>query len=246
MSDIYSIARMGMLEGQRRLESISANAQSASLPGYKRRVPVVRPFELDPAQVTMAGTSANPASPSPHALDHVDLRPGQTLTTGRALDLSIQGGNHFFALSDGARTWLTRDGSFVVGADGYLTGERGLRVQGIGGDIRLDTADVQVLPDGRIQRNGVDVAAIELFAPDDTARLAPGTGALVAAGASGIHPVDAASTHILAGTLESSNAGAATEMVDLLALTRQFESLARVTQGYDDLLGRTIEKLGDI
>ena len=43
-----------------------------------------------------------------------------------------------------------------------------------------------------------------------------------------------------------SNAGASTEMVDLLTLTRQFESLVRVTQGYDELLGRAIQKLGEV
>jgi flagellar basal body rod protein FlgG len=48
------------------------------------------------------------------------------------------------------------------------------------------------------------------------------------------------------GFVESSNAAANNEVLGLVALTRQVESLVRVTQGYDDVLGRTIQRLGEI
>jgi flagellar basal body rod protein FlgG len=34
-------------------------------------------------------------------------------------------------------------------------------------------------------------------------------------------------------------------MLDLMTLSRQFESLSRVLQNYDEALGRVIEKLGE-
>ena len=167
------------------------------------------------------------------------------MATGRPLDVAIEGEDLFFALTDGVKTWLTRAGAFRLNPEGVLVDERGLRVQGVGGDIKLDNAGVEIRPDGQIVRDGVAVAALQLFRPNDRAALEPAGGALMAA-AQGAQPAEFGTGRVRASTLESSNAGASTEMVDLLALTRQFESLVRVTQGYDELLGRAIQKLGEV
>lgn len=238
MSDLYTIASIGLLDGQQRLDAISRNAASASVPGFKRQVASQRSF-------TSALTRNESAVPAPAAPSRVDLRAGAIVQTGRALDVAIETSDLFFALSDGAQTWLSRAGAFHIDATGLLVGERGLRVQGTGGDIRLDNADVEIRSNGQIMRNGVAVAALQLFAPIEPTRLAPDGGALLMA-AEGMLPAEFGSVRLRSGALESSNAGSGTEMVDLLALSRQFESLIRVTQGYDELLGRTIQKLGEI
>jgi flagellar basal body rod protein FlgG len=62
----------------------------------------------------------------------------------------------------------------------------------------------------------------------------------------GFVPAESDSNRVRAGALEGSNTDAAQEMIDLVALSRQFESLSRVVQTYDDMLGRTIQKLGDL
>lgn len=246
MSDVYSITSVGMLDGQRRLETISQNAASASVPGYRRQVAATRSFaaDLDPGAAAATGTPAGQALPEPTA-QRIDLRPGQFIATGRALDVTIEADDLFFAVSDGTQTWLTRAGAFEIGADGLLVGERGLRVQGTAGDIRLEGSDVEIRPDGQIVRDGVVVAALQLFRPHERAGLLHAGGALIAAPA-GMQSAATGGVRLRSGGLESSNAGAATEMVDLLTLTRQFESLVRVTQGYDELLGRTIQKLGEV
>jgi flagellar basal body rod protein FlgG len=238
MSDLYTIAAIGLQDGQHRLEAISHNAASASVPGFKRRVAAQRSFASDLAR----GEPATSASAAPI---RVDLRAGPIAPTGRALDVAIESSDLFFALSDGTQTWLSRAGAFHIDANGLLVGERGLRVQGTGGDIRLDSANVDIRPDGQIMRDGVAVAALQLFAPAERAKLAPAGGALLTA-AEGALPAETGSVRLRSGALEGSNAGSGTEMVDLLALSRQFESLIRVTQGYDELLGRTIQKLGEV
>jgi flagellar basal body rod protein FlgG len=58
--------------------------------------------------------------------------------------------------------------------------------------------------------------------------------------------VAADAIRIRSGTLEASNTDATREMLSLMTLSRQFESLSRVLQSYDDLLGRTIQKLGEV
>jgi flagellar basal body rod protein FlgG len=61
-----------------------------------------------------------------------------------------------------------------------------------------------------------------------------------------MQPADAAEGRIRSGMLEASNTDASREMLSLMAVSRQFESLSRVLQSYDELLGRTIQKLGEV
>lgn len=173
----------------------------------------------------------------------VDLRPGEPIATGRALDLAIEGDDLFFALTDGVRTWLTRAGAFRLDADGVLVGEGGLRVVGRDGDVRLAREDVDVRRDGQILHEGVAVAALQLFRPAERAALRAAGGTLLSA-AGGVLAAEPGAGRLRSGFLEASNADAARELVGLVALTRQFESLARVGQGYDDMLGRAIAQFG--
>ena len=243
MSDLYGIARIGFDDGRHRLEAIGLNAANAARPGYRRQ------FALDatPGPEAAAGTSARARTGASVAEPGgpVDLRPGAPIGTGRSLDLAIEDEELFFALTDGERTWLTRAASFRLDAEGVLVGERGLRVVGRDGEIRLDGEDVEVRRDGQIVRDGVVVGALQLFRPNDRSSLRSAGGALLSAG-SGEHAVEAGTGRLRSGFVEGSNAEPGRDLVELVALTRQFESLARVTQGYDELLGRAIQQLGAV
>lgn len=47
------------------------------------------------------------------------------------------------------------------------------------------------------------------------------------------------------GFLENSNVSSTYEMTTLVHAMRHFESMQRVAQGYDDMLGTAIRKLGE-
>jgi flagellar basal-body rod protein FlgF len=240
MSDIYGIVGVGLVDGQQRLEAASLNAAHASTPGYRRQVAASRAS----AQAFEAALAAGDEAAAPRRTRGVDLREGQLVGTARALDVAIDGAEGFFGLSDGQRVWLTRAGSFRIDADGLLVGEGGLRVQGSHGDIALEPGEVEIRADGRLVRDGVTLATLKLFRPAAGAALEPGRGSLLAA-AGGIEALDTP-VRLRSGFVESSNAAANNEVLGLVALTRQVESLVRVTQGYDDVLGRTIQRLGEI
>ncbi|MGH7715782.1 MAG: flagellar basal body rod C-terminal domain-containing protein, partial [Vulcanimicrobiaceae bacterium] len=98
-----------------RLEIASQNLANASTDGFRRAV----------ARVTLTpnGLATRRASSAEQgALRH----------TGRALDLAIVGEGAFVA---GGRP--TRNGAFVRDAHGYLADDRGARVQGTRGFIRV-------------------------------------------------------------------------------------------------------------
>lgn len=235
MSEIFQIANIGLLDGQRRLEAISLNAANALLPGYRRHVVAGRTFDVALAAAT-TDVSRPPAV-------HVNLQPGALISTGRALDVAIEAGDLFFALTDGTQTWLTRAGAFHLNDDGVLVGERGLRLVGTQGDVRLPGSDVTIEADGRISHQGVTVASLQLFQPMDRASLAGAEGSLLVA-PGGLRPAETSAVRVRGGALEASNTDSAREMLELMSLQRQFESLSRIVQGYDGALGRVIEKLG--
>lgn len=255
MTDIFQIASVGMLDGKQRLEAISMNAASASLPGYRRQVVAASTFDAALAAADVGAAPNGSALTAPDAMvstatrlpvsRQVDLKPGAMMATGRPLDVAIDAEDLFFALTDGTQTWLTRGGSFRVNDDGLLVGERGLRVVGTQGDVRLPSIDVTVQADGRITQEGATVATLQLFRPSDRTSLMPAQGALLAT-AAGVQPAEAGVGRVRGGTLEASNTDATREMLGLMALSRQFESLTHVVQGYDQVLGRAIQKLGEI
>jgi flagellar basal-body rod protein FlgF len=239
MSDIFQIAGIGLLEGRQRLEAIGQNAASASLPGYRRHVVAGRAFDE-----ALAASSVSPEQVQQVAPQQVNLHPGSMMATERPLDVAIDSDDLFFALTDGTQTWLTRAGAFRVGADGVLMGERDLHVVGMQGDVRLPGSDVTVEADGRITFQGATVAELQLFKPTQPASLLAAQGTLLSS-PSGIDPARRSEVRVRGGALEASNTDAASEMLDLMTLSRQFESLSRVLQNYDAALGRVIEKLGE-
>lgn len=249
MSDIFQVANIGMLDAAQRLEAISMNAASGSLNGYRRRVVVASRFDAALAAggsvepTSILAVSASAADGGVRRLPHlVNLQAGAMISTGRALDLAIEGDSEFFALTDGLDVWLTRAGAFRLNEEGVLVGEGGLRVVGAQGDVQLPGTDVVVQPDGRVTYDGVVIAALQLFEPNDRMSLQAASGALLAA-PGGIHPAE--SGRVRSGVIEASNTDAGREMIGLLALTRQFEGLTRILQGYDDVLGRLIQQVGE-
>jgi flagellar basal-body rod protein FlgF len=241
MNDILQIASIGMLDSTQRLEAISQNAASASLPGYRSHVVGGRSFDAALAAGELADDASVPQGAA--ARTGVNLKRGAVSVTGRALDVAIDTDNAYFALTDGIQTWLTRSGAFRIGENDTLLGDGGLRVVGTGGDIRLPSSDVTVEADGRITLQGTTVATLQLFRPSEGGVLLAAQGALLSA-PSGVQPAEA--VRLQGGTLEGSNTDSAHEMINLMALARQFEALSHLTQGYDQVLGRAIERLGEI
>lgn len=238
MNDILQIAGIGMLEGNQRMQAISQNATSASLPGYRSRVMAGRTF-ADALTAVVPGDVAE----VPDVLPNVNLQRGAEIATGRPLDVAIEADDAYFALTDGTQTWLTRAGSFHVDAGGGLIGERGLRVIGADGEIHLPAADVTVEADGRLTVEGTTVATLQLQKPNDGSRLVAAQGTLLTA-QGGTQP--AVGVRLRSGTLEGSNTDSAHEMIELMGVARQFEALSRLSQGYDQVLGRAIERLGEV
>jgi len=159
-----------------------------------------------------------------------DFSSGALQSTGRGLDMAIQGKGWFAVqLPDGTEAY-TRNGSFEVSPNGVLQTRSGLPVLGNGGPITVPPdVEMQLGADGTlstVQRSGSRnntsaVDQLKLVNPpeQDLQRGADGLFRL-ANGAQA--PADPA-VKVAAGYLEGSNVNVVEQMVSMISLSRQYE-----------------------
>lgn len=250
MSEVFSVVVSALRADQARLEQSSLNASNAATPGYKRSSLVSMAFDRvmashqSDAAEGSGKTDWMPAPPTLHKI--TDFTAGSLQQTGRSLDVAVEG-KGFLALTDGARTWLTRTAALQVDANGDLVGPRGLRVVGAEGDIRPGgDKDLSIDAAGNLMRGEQVVGRIKLMVPADEAQLSSNDGVLFEAAADQTQDAAPESNVVRAGFLEGSNTSNLQEMLGVMESVRHFESLIRLAQGYDEVLGKAIQKLGEV
>lgn len=231
-SGIY-IATAGAVAQSSALDTTANNIANASTTGYRAdrvsfREALGAARSIDTSLVDVAATRE-------------DAQPGALESTGNALDLALEGDGVFVIdTANGPR--YTRAGNFCLDEQGRVVTQQGLPVRGAGGAITIPpgTQSVAVATDGTVSADGTVVGQLELarFAPAQLAR--EGDSLLRATGA----PQPGEAPLVRSGMLESSNVNVVRGVVDLVKVSRTYESLMRVIQGYHDVESRAARDLG--
>ncbi|PCJ40832.1 MAG: flagellar biosynthesis protein FlgF [SAR86 cluster bacterium] len=166
-----------------------------------------------------------------------DLQTGNPRTTGRSLDISINGEGWIAIMgADGSESY-SRRGDLKIDAFGQLSDGIGRSIMGNNGPIALPPfATVEIAVDGTISiqplGQGPNTMAvidrIKLVLPD-TSQLKRGTDGLLSLPPGETIDADA-SVRILSGSLEGSNVNAVAEMVKMIDLSRRFEAQINLMQ----------------
>lgn len=182
--------------------------------------------------------------------NYVDYSEGPMKVTNNPLDLAIAG-NGFFAVeytnkADETFTMYTRDGNFTMDRQGYLVTQDGDFVLDENGRrIRMNTAlPVSIDRDGNITQEGVQVATVGLTDFEDY-------NYLERYGENFFRTIDGATemeadADIRAGVLEMANMSVVTEMVNMIAIQRQYDSNQKVITTYDESLDIAVNQLGKL
>ena len=171
----------------------------------------------------------------------VDFRAGSLATTGRDLDMAIDG-RGFFVITTPNGQRYTRNGSFTRRADGLLTTAEGEPVLGENGQIRLGPGKITADQDGTI-RTGETIAGRLRVVDFDESNVDRESGARFRA-MPGVKPRPATGK-VMGGSLEQANVGVVDRMVALTEIKRSFEALQRgATVLMNDVDGRAINELG--
>ena len=172
-----------------------------------------------------------------------DYTQGSLKTTDNTLDVALAG-DGFFEISFKNKAGVeslkyTRDGSFALTKDGWLVTKDGDFVQGIGGNIQLDTqAEVRIDTTGRIFENGEVVDQIKVVDFEDYNYLRK-------YGENMYDPVEGATQKqadavLRQGYLEQSNVNVISEMVELITIARAYEANQKFIQTADDTLSKDV------
>jgi flagellar basal-body rod protein FlgF len=234
------VALSGLRTRIEQLDRLAADIANVNTAGYKgERVTTTKVDRPDFGSVlqTAVDVAAAPGV--------IDMRNGSMITTNRDLDVALEG-RGFFAIDTPVGTRYTRNGTFTRRADGTITTDDGLVVQGDDGKpIKLasDAGTVSIETDGTI-RSGDEVAGkLKLVDFDDYATLTREDSGRLRASVAGKDA--SANTRVRGGTLEGSNVSLVERMAHMTEVNRSFEALQRgVTVLMNDIDQRAISDLG--
>lgn len=159
-----------------------------------------------------------------------DFATGSLHSTGRDLDLAIQGKGWLVVQAEDGSEKMTRHGSLKVNENGLLQNQNGLNVLGDGGPITIPPeVTIAIAKDGTISTipsgtkpNAVQVIGrLKLVNPLESNLLRDSDGLFKTK--DGIVPDPDAAVSVSGGMLESSNVNVVESMVTMINLARQFE-----------------------
>ncbi len=252
MQEVLAIALRSMQQDVARLEQVSTNLANVTTPGYKRQLLLSRPDLSTSATFAQAmggaqavRTDGGVPVPQTQAFDLLrDMRAGTLRTTGRNLDVALAGPGYFEVQTPQGPAY-TRQGEFQLDARGRLVTMQGHPVQGQSGEVTLTGGPVTIDAAGNVTESGRQMDRLKVVAFDVGQALTPQEGGLFSAGRN-MTLVASGDVQLRQGFLENSNVQQVQEMVELIQTMRRFESMQKIVQGYDDLMGSAIRKLGEL
>lgn len=174
-----------------------------------------------------------------------NFQQGSVITTGRDLDITVQGDGWIAVMDKTGKEGLTRNGNLNIDANGLLLNGNGHPLLGeTGAPITLPVplAKVEIGNDGTIsvRPQGAPADAMEivdrikLVRPDNQSLFKDVNGLFRAKDPNAAYDADA-SVKILTGAVEGSNVNAVGEMTSLIDLQRQFEMQVKMMSTAEDM-----------
>lgn len=251
-------AYTGMINEQHRMDTLTNNLANSATVGFKKEGATSQAFR-DVLAYKIKDTSETPNLARRIGSMNMGVKIGENYTdygegplkeTGNTYDLAITGPG-FFAIeftnkAGETSTKYTRDGCFTLTEEGYLVTKDGDFVLDDDGEqIELDPLrESEILENGAIFQDGVQVATIGITDFEDY-------NYLEHYGETLFQPLDGAEEQeaegrIVSGYLEHSNVQVVKEMVDMINVSRAYETNQKIVQTYDSSLDIAVNQLGKL
>lgn len=250
-------AYTGMINQQKRLDTVTNNLANASTTGFKREGLTSKSFDqmltvkLNDLSVPYLNEGIGKMSLGVKiGENYTDYSQGSLKETGNTYDLALAG-NGFFAISytdkkGNTSEKYTRDGEFTMDSEGYLRTLEGDYVQGEGGDIMIpvETSEVSIRDNGDIYADGEYVDSLRIVDFEDYNNIEKFGENLynVVDGATETESTAA----VKQGYLEMSNINVVKEMVEMITISRAYESNQKLIQTEDDMLDKSVNQVGKV
>src|SRR5947207_346211 len=151
MDNTLLVGLSHQLASFRSMDVIANNLANVSTPAFKRETVQFQEFIQN-----MPAVEGEPAGPNRVSFVQDrgvvrDLGEGKFETTNAPFDLAINGNGYFVVATPNGERY-TRNGHFMLDADGRLVSEDGNAVQGDGGEINIqpDAGEISIAEDGTV------------------------------------------------------------------------------------------------
>lgn len=249
-------AYTGMINEQNRMDVLTNNLANAATVGFKKEGATSQAFNDVLAMKIKDTTDAGVARPLGNISlgvkvgeNYTDYSQGSLRETGNTYDIALSGEGFFtieFKNKAGqTSTKYTRDGGFTLNKDGYLVTKDGDFVLGKNGRIKLDPLQSSTIDQaGNIWQGGRQVASLRITDFQDY-------NYLEHYGENYYQPVEGArgknaDYKTLSGYLEMSNIQVVSEMVQMISVSRAYETNQKIVQTYDSSLEIAANQLGKV
>ncbi len=247
-------AATGMNAQTKKMDVIANDLANVNTTGYKKDDVVISAFE----KVLVSKIGGAPKMGQDGVIGEMSLgirvdevytqfTQGSLIKTDGLTDLALQGSG-FFTVQTPAGEAYTRDGKFSISAEGMLVTQEGYAVVGQNGPIEIgeqflnEGGELNIGSYGEITLDGeiIDMLALVDFA--DTRTLTKMASNLLQSTGEPI-PFEG---QVTAGFLEASTVNPVTAMVDMITVSRAYESAQKAIQVHDSLLGKAVNEVGRV
>ncbi|WP_206459602.1 flagellar hook-basal body protein [Anaerovorax sp. IOR16] len=241
----------GMMTQQHRLDTISNNMVNVSTPGYKKDTLTSTTFReeltsrtgsMDKSNTKALSNTSTIRVPDEIVTNHEQ---GMFDVTGNAFDFAIAGPG-FFQINTLNGPRYTRNGSFTLDNEGFLSLQPIGRVTGEKGEILLESDKFMVDSTGLITlEDGTVVDRIQCVDFQDYNQLVKsGEGVFLNNNNANILPNQ--KSLIKWKSLERSNVIAMEEMIDMMSSQRALQSGSQILKIYDQIIQKAVNDIGRV
>lgn len=241
MNGAFYIGATGLRAQQRALDLVANNIANLNTPGFKRAA--ARFSEIYGA----TGEAASAPVDGGVAVDlsHREFAQGELKTTGKPMDLAIDGPGFIELTGRDGEVLLWRGGPLGLNADGLLTGADGLPLRAMI-TAPVEAKIIKINAEGVVTAATdeaaapVEIGRIELAQAKDLASLTGIGGGLYRPATEGevmaLTAGEEGTGRFVQGALEGSNVAMSDEMVTLMLMQRVYTANAQVLQAGDQLM----------
>lgn len=241
-----------MVTQRNRMDVLTNNIANIETAGFKADTVISRSFrdlllsKVDDPAVLHTSSSVGPLNTGVR-VDEVSTSfvQGNIEHTQSPTDVCIIG-DGFFVVSTPYGDRYTRDGSFSVNSQGYLTSADGNYIMGLGGMIHVGDTNFTINHNGDVvTSDGAYAGRMRIAGFEDETGLRKAGGNLYY-NYTGQPVNDAQGFELRQGSLEASNVNIASEMVNMLTLYRSYETSQRVLRMMDESVGKAVNDVGRV
>jgi flagellar basal-body rod protein FlgG len=175
---------------------------------------------------------------------NTNFEQGVLEVTQNELDFALEGDGFFTVLDSNDNEMYTRNGSFKLNENGELVTTEGFKVKGFEGVIKIEGSAVSVNDFGEILVDGTVVDKFDIINIENTYDLRKiGSSFYTMNENSEIVELET-DAKVVQGFLETSNAVAIEEMIEMLDLYRTYEANQKMVRAYDETIQKSANEIG--